>query len=438
MSRGNFCQGNPEPYGGKLDATSLGEASGLCMSSNGTHFYVINDSPGDQALIFVFEKNTLKRSIIEVTGVKQTGFNPQNGAGYGDWEAVAVGVMPDNPDQPCIIIGDIGHNKVRNMGGTLRTDAQQTRLIYVEEPTEDELSNSSRMEKPGTEYPIQYGNNLKFDAEAMTVVGDSVYIITKNVREGDKKSYVYACPHASLRKGRNTTLECKGEMTIPYSEVTDASVTTNLLALRTYQGVNFYDLSDLRRGSDATLLGYQKLDDIARYGAQEAMTYDPQTQCFFFLGEGSRKVNCLKFDPLPKWAEEPLVKLPNVAAWRESDSTGSVRTREELSPQRIELGGRDTLAMKGQRDTTMTTATTMATLPSKSKHDRGSPRDTRTQSKSKYEHGSPRDTAHARQTGVTNANARQTGVSNVTAKPNRYTEAVRRITEAELARKQKS
>jgi len=113
----------PRVFCSNVYTRDMTEASGLCLSTNGKFFYVVNDSPHDQPYIFVFDKETMKRSIIKIIDIEDNRFNPgSDGSGFGDWEAIAMGSLQGEPH---IVVGDIGQNKVRNKGGVLRTDSSK-------------------------------------------------------------------------------------------------------------------------------------------------------------------------------------------------------------------------------------------------------------------------------------------------------------------------
>lgn len=296
---GNFCLAQPQllSNGDQLDTGGMKEATGMCTSSNGKYFYVLNDTLQGGPRIFAFEKETLKRTVIEISGLRQTGYNPpdRNAEGYGDWKAIALGNSPAELDKKCIIVADIGHSKSRNEG---RSDDQQTRLIYVEEPTESELTGRASVSKACVEYPIQYSDkNLKLDAEALVVAGDSILICTKNPRDGNKKCYVYVVPNVALQSHRVTSLECTGEMAIQFSVVTDAFATSKYLALRTNFAINFYALGDLYEGLETECRGYQKLSDLNESGGVDTVTCEAQSQTIYFLGVNKKKLHSLQFNP---------------------------------------------------------------------------------------------------------------------------------------------
>jgi len=325
-----FCGNDWEVWRHDLDITDCEEASGLAVSTHNKYIYMANDSPEDKSYIFCYEKaNPKNRTVIEVTGIA----NPHFNGGYGDWEALAVSTHPQNPMMKCIVIADIGHNRARVGQGKFRTDEQQTRLIYVEEPTEEEFKKSvgKIIQKPGVEFPFQYTDkNLKHDAEAIAIVEDNVMVITKNTARSDKRCYVYCAHNQNLKPNELNVFALVGQLMCEFSEVTDAFATPHLLALRTYVGINFYAMSDLNPGKDAPIRGCHKLQELRDRGQQEAIAYDSVDKKIFLIGEGSKEMFSIDFDA--DTTTFGNVALPLVAKCaggaRVSAASGLVSSRE--------------------------------------------------------------------------------------------------------------
>jgi len=309
-----FCGNDWKVWNGQLDITDCEEASGLAVSSHKKYLYINNDSPEDKPYIFCYEKaNPRNRTVIDVTGIGYPHFN----GGYGDWEALGVGVHPQTRKN-CIIIADIGHNRARVNQGKLRTEDQQTRLIYVEEPTEREFKNAvgKTIQKPGVDFPFQYTDkNVKHDAEAMAICGDNVIIITKNTRDGDKRCFVYCAYNSVLVPNALNVFTVIGQVYTDFSEVTDAFATPEVLVLRTYVGINFYAMCDMVPGQDAPIRGCHKLQELRDRGQQEAIAYDDVEKMIFFIGEGSPEMFCIPWDASSTMAfGHAPVKLPRLSA----------------------------------------------------------------------------------------------------------------------------
>lgn len=312
---GKFCNGSVQSFGGPLNTHNMSGASGLAISSNGKYFYVIDDNPGRNPFIFVHEKQSpgesrpARRAIIKIGDVPKSNFKSM----YGDWEACYMGTMPNDPKKKCIIVADTGHNAARGKPGRMRSSDQPARLIYVEEPSDRELEraleNGDTINRQGSVYDFQYTRqNKQYDCEAMAFINDIVFVITKNKKSGHK-SFVYMCPNSALQRGRMNTFECVGQMTIEFSEVTDAFITHKMLALRTYQAILFYSLADLQEGRDTPLKGSHRLQEISRQGQQEAMAYDRDEHIIFFVGEGSKKMFSLNFDASAAASNWPFSRL---------------------------------------------------------------------------------------------------------------------------------
>jgi len=267
------------------------EVSGLTLNAARTYFFTISDSPESDPFIFV-SANTQSPSstaTIRITGIANTGFN----GGYGDWESIVSYPCSSNPGRRCILIGDIGHNKVRNKGGTLRTASQSVRFIEVEEPDASELSSGQVLEKPGQEYDVSYPGGLRFDAEAMVVKEDRLFVITKN-----SASYEYSHMFEVPKLEAGVELVERAIFQVRYSEVTGAASSPGYLILRTYIGLNFYKWDALCDDSVRKSKVYQTIAFLERgHGLQEAVEYDASTQYLYLLGEGSRTLNRMRCAP---------------------------------------------------------------------------------------------------------------------------------------------
>ncbi|MDX1349780.1 MAG: T9SS type A sorting domain-containing protein [Putridiphycobacter sp.] len=152
-------------------SSSLSETSGL-ITLNGkliTH----NDSGGEAALyeIDTITGNFTRKVIVE-------------NANNVDWEDLAR-------DNQYIFIGDFGNNNGN------RTNLKIYRVLIsdyfnaVNDTVQAEEINYSYADQTDFTYS-QYSTN--FDAEAMEVYHDTIYIFTKNW--GNQKSYVYGIPNA--------------------------------------------------------------------------------------------------------------------------------------------------------------------------------------------------------------------------------------------------
>lgn len=291
-----------------INTKEMSEVSGMAVGTDGHYIFTCNDSPGGDARVFAFDKKTMRRTIIEIRGVRDIKFNPdRSGKGYGDWEAMAITHHPKDERRRVILVGDIGQNKARGLGGKMRSPHQQTRFIMIDEPSQTELNTARKnnhgfycIEKPGTEYPFQFtSENLQYDCEAMAVVGDMLLVITKNKARTNLPSFIYGCRLKHLNPNTMTTFSLIGQMRISISEVTDAFAADNILALRTYRTLNLYRIADLRPGKFSEAAGTQMLNRLNKKdaGQQEAMAFDERERCIYFLGEGSSKMFTMEFEP---------------------------------------------------------------------------------------------------------------------------------------------
>jgi len=162
----------------------------------------------------------------------------------------------------------------------------------------------------GHEFEIQYSSrNHQFDSEALAIIDDFVFIISKNSIKYNKSS-IYMIEQSSLipkdffdddDKRELNTMHCVGRMRIPQSEVTDAFMTDKLLALRTYAGIHLVQLSSLdlkceRKDHVVKIDSFRSLQEIKYEGLQEAMCYDHRNNFIYLLGEGSKKMFEVSFD----------------------------------------------------------------------------------------------------------------------------------------------
>lgn len=103
-----ICEGRVETREvGKFSVDPIDEASGLALSSDGSHFFVHNDS-GDSARFF---RTRLDGSSIEEFAFK--GFKPI------DAEDISVGPCPEGLSGDCVALADIGDNRARRKEVTI-------------------------------------------------------------------------------------------------------------------------------------------------------------------------------------------------------------------------------------------------------------------------------------------------------------------------------
>eukprot|EP00397_Hematodinium_sp_SG-2012_P038705 GEMP01042144.1.p1 GENE.GEMP01042144.1~~GEMP01042144.1.p1 ORF type:complete len:389 (+),score=55.80 GEMP01042144.1:251-1417(+) len=289
----SFC-GNHEPailHDESVDTSKTKEASGLFLSD--AYLYTFSDSPLNEPYVWAINKtNGVPVRTIKITGITNQRFN----GGYGDWEAGVFAKCTSNPEKKCLFIGDIGHNCARMERSTLRTKEQMPRLIEIEEPTDEEFKQAKGdvIEKAGKEYPFTYPNEWLFDAEAMTVDNEGkILLITKGV-SGGKFPYSWVFEFPTLTEGKAVMLIEKAVLKVQYSEVTDATNTGDGLALRTYQGINWYKWDEICTSKYETSGVFHSVQKLSKnHGFQEAIAYDIPTKKFYLLGEDKATMHTL-------------------------------------------------------------------------------------------------------------------------------------------------
>ncbi|MGQ0560497.1 MAG: hypothetical protein ACT443_01330 [Gemmatimonadota bacterium] len=196
----------------------LGEASGITVSRrNPGVFWVHNDD--QPALLFAVDSTGRIRARVRVPGSTNR-----------DWEDIAAARCGSDD---CLYIADIGNN----------TQTRATRAIYrVIEPLLTDRSTTA---------PVRFSFRMPdkaHDAEAVIVLDDEMYVITKG-RSGPVTVFAFPTP---LRA--DTTVELKpiaqltaGLVQLP-DMVTGAAVVpgTRTVAVRTYSGFQFYRLDGVQ------------------------------------------------------------------------------------------------------------------------------------------------------------------------------------------------
>lgn len=141
----------------------LNETSGLAVIDG--HVWTHNDTYG---------QNKLYRLDHDLKGIAQV--VTVNNSRNRDWEDLAQ-------DQQFLYVGDIGNNLASRQGG----------VIYKIEKT---ALNQQRNVKPQAVLNYQYSdfkkgwfNKHNFDSEAITVVGDQLWLFTKNWKDEKTKHY---------------------------------------------------------------------------------------------------------------------------------------------------------------------------------------------------------------------------------------------------------
>ncbi len=163
---------------GRLSFKPIKESSGLVRSRKWPGIYWTHNDSGDQARIFPIR---IDGSIVKPNNLgngEYTGIHIR-GAQNIDWEDIAL----DNDAN--LYIGDFGNNwnNRRDLG------------IYVlKEPNPFERTNAPVLGWIPFEYPDQDQyppprEKRNYDAEALFVVNDQLYVLTKN--RGNRKTHLY-------------------------------------------------------------------------------------------------------------------------------------------------------------------------------------------------------------------------------------------------------
>ncbi len=147
--------------------SELGEISG--MVSLGDDLYVGNNDSGNPAELYVFSlKDKMTTRIIRIKGASNI-----------DWEELTA-------DDQFVYISDTGNNSGKRKDLTIYR-LKKDDLVKKEE---------TDVEKITFYYPEQTkfkpSNDHNFDCEAMIVLGDSLYLFTKN--RGDLNTDLYSIP----------------------------------------------------------------------------------------------------------------------------------------------------------------------------------------------------------------------------------------------------
>ena len=156
---------------GKVTHPELGEISGLAKSSDGTFYWVHNDS-GDSARLFAIdaEGNVIGPSWMDLGEHDWPGHTIDN-AWHFDWESIAV-------HDDTVFIADVGNN------GNARRDLG---IYVVAEPDPRAVHKARAHGFLPVVYPDQRAfpaEQWHFDCEAVFVDDGIIYLITKHREAG--------------------------------------------------------------------------------------------------------------------------------------------------------------------------------------------------------------------------------------------------------------
>ena len=156
---------------GKVTHPDLGEISGLAKSSDGTFYWVHNDS-GDSARLFAIdaEGNVIGPSWMDLGEHDWPGHTIDNAWHY-DWESIAM-------HGSSVLIADVGNN------GNARRDLG---IYLLAEPNPRAVTKARAEWFQEIVYPDQAkfpAEQWHFDCEAIFVDGGFIYLITKHREAG--------------------------------------------------------------------------------------------------------------------------------------------------------------------------------------------------------------------------------------------------------------
>ena len=215
---------------GKVTHPDLGEISGLAKSSDGTFYWVHNDS-GDSARLFAIdaEGNVIGPSWMNLGADDWPGHTIDN-AWHFDWESIAA-------YEGDLYIADVGNN------GNARRDLGIYRLA---EPNPRAVTKARAQGLLEVVYPDQAkfpAEQWHFDCEAIFVDDGFVYLITKH-REAGRIDVLEA--GAKLYRVSAVRFAADAELIGSYGGITsatgaDLSPDGNTLAVSSYTALWLFD-----------------------------------------------------------------------------------------------------------------------------------------------------------------------------------------------------
>lgn len=215
---------------GKVTHPDLGEISGLAKSSDGTFYWVHNDS-GDSARLFAIdaEGNVIGPSWMNLGDDDWPGHTIDN-AWHFDWESIAA-------YEGDLYIADVGNN------GNARRDLGIYRLA---EPNPRAVTKARAQGLLEVVYPDQAkfpAEQWHFDCEAIFVDDGFVYLISKH-REAGRIDVQEA--GAKLYRMRAVRFAADAELIGSYGGITsatgaDLSPDGNTLAVSSYTALWLFD-----------------------------------------------------------------------------------------------------------------------------------------------------------------------------------------------------
>lgn len=201
----------------------LKESSGLAQGRRDPGLFWSHNDAGNSPVLYGVSSDGSLEATIRVQG-----------ASHDDWEDIAAGPCGGSS---CLFVGDIGDNSEKR--GTIT-------IYRVEEPASGDASATA------TPLEARYPNGPR-DAEAMFMLSDDIYIVTKG-REGPIELYRF--PATKSQDGTATLERLRELWPAPKSSndrVTSASASPDgrWVGIRTYRKLYIFPASSLTGTSGA-------------------------------------------------------------------------------------------------------------------------------------------------------------------------------------------
>ena len=211
---------------GRLDFTPIEESSGLVKSKKYPGIFWTHNDSGDSARIFAVTK---KGKIIRPSQKIDYQGISVHGARNMDWEDIAADRKGN------LILGDFGNN---------RNDRRNLSIYIIPEPDPQKEYAVKVKQRIRFNYPDQLefpSKRANFDAEAVFVAHDNIYLLTKH-RSG-KHTKLYRIDRHAKRRIQTLTLmdvfDIGGQVT-----AADVSFDGRRLIVLTYNAIWLFDQPD--------------------------------------------------------------------------------------------------------------------------------------------------------------------------------------------------
>jgi len=218
---------------GKIKSKQLNELSGIVPAKGREEYWGHNDKGNDEE-IFRFNSKGKILQKVELKGVKNE-----------DWESMTADSNGN------IYIADIGDKELRR---------KSYRIYRFTEP-----KTSAKKIKKINSYKFNYADGKPHNCEAIFVMDDKLYIITK---EQEVKQKIFCIDE--LKKKRKISAREVGRLDI-FDQVTDAAYSPELkqLAVLTEKKITFYHVA-----KESDLLKLPVHSTHIRFDQCEALCYD--------------------------------------------------------------------------------------------------------------------------------------------------------------------